>query len=730
MYKLIIALILFSASFITNAHPGRTASDGCHYCRTNCEKWNVPYDIRHCHIKKNIEKEGSKPKISKYTYYPYYNFIPIYMDSFSELWNSSNSRNIVNIEFSSEDVTLYHTYKENVYLIDGGYEGYEIEYSDLFLIKYKKESEFKLEAVQLGIQKHSDDGDTSLSDSIYTNFKISGERAFHLGKYKNAKISRLKSDGEYNFIEVTIDVPKEISSSKYSYSFVALGEREVKQESLKKNIVTDYLLASVDIDHGLIKGGINVEYSSSEGNGPNTKIFSESLNDGAIKISAGHAQRGYINTLFTSTFQDSKGYLRFNGLIDKLSNMMYGRGTYHKKNDKKQAIESYAKNPLLVDGVDDEWDNLSQTTTIHDSDLEYTFKYKLYEVNSEKGSTSYLASLYKFKPTSDKFSLDKGILQITFKDSNNKIYKENINASCYKSNIDGSLDKQAYCASPIFKTLMYKLDFNFDKTLKAIVPDKNVESLSHASSYDGEYYYFEVNFPIDTPFDEGLINTDWVPVIDLRTSNATNWSAYMGANIFDSICPHCGGEDLVDYPGKEIPEGVGDLEDLFDSIPEVGASVQVSATGQLGPISHSIEATVNTSGDVSVSTSTPESVVVNTDIEGEFGVTVFDTDDLSKIDSGQSAYVAADASIIGGKVVVGDGYNGVGVTFFGGGMPDVDAGVVTSHRIWSSEDTDHEISDTLRRMREGSEGGFSPIGGDEHYGFDPEDDYGSDPDED
>lgn len=31
------------------AHPGNTASDGCHYCRTNCSKWGVPYDERHCH---------------------------------------------------------------------------------------------------------------------------------------------------------------------------------------------------------------------------------------------------------------------------------------------------------------------------------------------------------------------------------------------------------------------------------------------------------------------------------------------------------------------------------------------------------------------------------------------------------------------------------------------------------------------------------------------------------
>ena len=31
------------------AHPGGTASDGCHACRTNCDRWGVEEDERHCH---------------------------------------------------------------------------------------------------------------------------------------------------------------------------------------------------------------------------------------------------------------------------------------------------------------------------------------------------------------------------------------------------------------------------------------------------------------------------------------------------------------------------------------------------------------------------------------------------------------------------------------------------------------------------------------------------------
>jgi len=31
------------------AHPGDKASDGCHFCRTNCDFWGVPANQRHCH---------------------------------------------------------------------------------------------------------------------------------------------------------------------------------------------------------------------------------------------------------------------------------------------------------------------------------------------------------------------------------------------------------------------------------------------------------------------------------------------------------------------------------------------------------------------------------------------------------------------------------------------------------------------------------------------------------
>lgn len=48
---LTIILLLFPLIFSNSvfAHPGRTAADGCHYCRTRCDYWGVAWNERHCH---------------------------------------------------------------------------------------------------------------------------------------------------------------------------------------------------------------------------------------------------------------------------------------------------------------------------------------------------------------------------------------------------------------------------------------------------------------------------------------------------------------------------------------------------------------------------------------------------------------------------------------------------------------------------------------------------------
>lgn len=62
-YAIVLILVSFLFSMIpfeVFAHPGRTNSKGCHFCRTNCRKWRVKQGKQHCHSKKNISKITSK----------------------------------------------------------------------------------------------------------------------------------------------------------------------------------------------------------------------------------------------------------------------------------------------------------------------------------------------------------------------------------------------------------------------------------------------------------------------------------------------------------------------------------------------------------------------------------------------------------------------------------------------------------------------------------------------
>ena len=49
MIRRLLAVLLVLLALDAAAHPGGTAADGCHYCRTNCSRWGVPADKRHCH---------------------------------------------------------------------------------------------------------------------------------------------------------------------------------------------------------------------------------------------------------------------------------------------------------------------------------------------------------------------------------------------------------------------------------------------------------------------------------------------------------------------------------------------------------------------------------------------------------------------------------------------------------------------------------------------------------
>lgn len=60
--RLIMIMIVALSPLYVEAHPGRTDSNGCHTCRTNCAKWGLRYGQYHCHGRKNSSTSSNTSK--------------------------------------------------------------------------------------------------------------------------------------------------------------------------------------------------------------------------------------------------------------------------------------------------------------------------------------------------------------------------------------------------------------------------------------------------------------------------------------------------------------------------------------------------------------------------------------------------------------------------------------------------------------------------------------------
>ena len=65
--RLIMIMIVALSPLCVDAHPGRTDSNGCHTCRTNCAKWGLSYGQYHCHGRANSSTSTSSSNTNKTT---------------------------------------------------------------------------------------------------------------------------------------------------------------------------------------------------------------------------------------------------------------------------------------------------------------------------------------------------------------------------------------------------------------------------------------------------------------------------------------------------------------------------------------------------------------------------------------------------------------------------------------------------------------------------------------
>ena len=60
--KMLSIAILFWVAASAFAHPGGRTADGCHVCRTNCDKHGLQTGERHCHT--DLVKDFSTNQLS------------------------------------------------------------------------------------------------------------------------------------------------------------------------------------------------------------------------------------------------------------------------------------------------------------------------------------------------------------------------------------------------------------------------------------------------------------------------------------------------------------------------------------------------------------------------------------------------------------------------------------------------------------------------------------------
>lgn len=112
---LVVLLLLPQASL---AHPGNTASDGCHYCWTNCSEWDEVYGERHCHEKKFTSAHLIE---TQYTEANYRNFLNILISLELEAFcPHATVFSITEQDHVFNSLTLYDNYRITLDKVYGG----------------------------------------------------------------------------------------------------------------------------------------------------------------------------------------------------------------------------------------------------------------------------------------------------------------------------------------------------------------------------------------------------------------------------------------------------------------------------------------------------------------------------------------------------------------------------------------------------------------------------------
>lgn len=232
MKKRIRVVCILCCLFLTNpiivlAHPGRTDSNGCHTCRTNCEKWGLRYGQYHCHNKKsNSSSSGNQ----------YYNYHGGSSSNSSDNQknqvtepppvpkSSDNTLKAVSIEGENIEVAeemFYNTKNEEIKI--------STQTNDAKASVYVDNSSLEIGKNTIVIKVTAENGDVKKYNLIVTREKLSSNTNIKIIAY-GEEIS-LSSQKE----KARIGVPADTQNLYYSYELEDPNSTVTIEESKNSN---------------------------------------------------------------------------------------------------------------------------------------------------------------------------------------------------------------------------------------------------------------------------------------------------------------------------------------------------------------------------------------------------------------------------------------------------------------------------------------------------------------
>lgn len=270
---LIIILLLINCNVY--AHPGKTDSNGCHTCRTNCEKWGLRYGQYHCHngsgtssnnrtnnstttyTKSNIATISSlniddvSVTISNEMYFTTTNYTPTIVvtptsSKASVKINKSGKlkygNNVISITVTAEDSTTKQ-YKLNITVVSSDATLNNIQVNDK-IIEISDEMKFLT----------TDSEATIKAIANNENAKISYDKKYKLNIGDNRIVIKVEAEDGKTNKEYILNIKRKLALSDDVGIVVFINKEEVDFDNYKSDIV--YISSNTS--------EINIEYELSD----------------------------------------------------------------------------------------------------------------------------------------------------------------------------------------------------------------------------------------------------------------------------------------------------------------------------------------------------------------------------------------------------------------------------------------------------------------------------------